>query len=481
MFKKIVLFIIILNFTLIYAENINLAVNKQCKADNNLILTKITIKNDTLKIHLEYHNDNQANRKIGAFAPRYKESYYIMDTNNEQEYNLLDIEGLPKWWPKEKYFLKPNEIKKFTLLFPNPENANIINLIEGKGNEDSKQAWNFYDLEIRADTQEYQVIKLLQKESLSNSENQFLNNVSEQKKYIADFIDAYNSNNENQYENFFQAWKNNDSTKIFIDYFLNKEFTEIQAKKNPKQYLNFVEKYCEENCHQSDYAAIRQADVFLKKFYEKKREELKNSNITSYNSFLKDFSSPIYDSEIKKDYNLMAQNEFESVKKAGKEKNYAEFIDKYPYSKYIITAHEFIYNKYKKFNDISLLQNYLDTYPDSPYKDAIKEHIVELQVAQINDGNTSNSTFEPVNVDNLKEGDNVSFIQKYRYQGKVIEIKYTGKILNILSTSVRLKVESGKIISGQTNLSVDDLDYIDQIKSLTVGGIETIVFEDLIK
>ena len=82
-------------------------------------------------------------------------------------------------------------------------------------------------------------------------------------------------------------------------------------------------------------------------------------------------------------------------------------------------------------------------------------------------------------IDNLKKGDTASYIQSFRItedSGETLkfDIRYSGKIINILSKTVRIKVISSKLVITETEQNDTILEYFDQIKDITIGNMESV-------
>ena len=82
-------------------------------------------------------------------------------------------------------------------------------------------------------------------------------------------------------------------------------------------------------------------------------------------------------------------------------------------------------------------------------------------------------------IDNLKEGDNASYLQSFRISedsGETLkfDIKFSGKIINILRKTVRIKVTSSKLVLTETELNDTIQEYFDQIKDITIGNLESV-------
>ncbi|MCD4820191.1 MAG: hypothetical protein K8S23_16030 [Candidatus Cloacimonetes bacterium] len=517
--KKAALFSILFIITnTIFSRDVIL--NTTCKADPKLVLQKVELSEEQTILFFKFTNDDNGKRKIGTFAPSESESFYLEDPTNNKIYKITNVEGLPKWWPQEKKFLKKHEVVEFKLIFDRLAPTYSINLIEGEGNSTSSTAWNFLQIIINdVPAINNLIIEYMKKENLSTDESNFVESMKSQYDHISDFVQEYKT--DNNWDSYLQKWKNNQDTSEIISFLTKEMFDEIIRNKDADKaqnflneypntiyqtdllsvieqstliiqeeefkiakekntvfsYYNFVEKYCSSDCSNSKSQYIREASVYLDNFFNTKQYELKRDlNHENYNTFLKEYGNIPNSQKIKNDYENFAKYAFEKITDNDINK-LTSFLNSYPYSQHTDEVFKRIFNVYSDYEDIDKYKEFIEKYPQSPFIEKMNTKIEQFYKKEEKEKKKMESIENFI--DNLKKGDTASYIQSFRItedSGETLkfDIRYSGKIINILSKTVRIKVISSKLVITETEQNDTILEYFDQIKDITIGNMESV-------
>jgi hypothetical protein len=496
--------------------------NLKCKSDSKLTLNRIIFAAENTKLYFTYKNDDNTKNKIGLIPPESASAFYIEDVSTKQRYRLLDAEGLPKWFPQQVKFLRRFEEVSFQLIFPFMAPTMVIHVIEGEGNEESNTAWNFKNIEV-ADVHlmNQMVIEFIQKSSHSSSEQAFAQKAASQFEHIADFLQISQSGNWNAFsakwetfaqavemidfinkdrlesyianvdienaQNYLQKYPNSSYKTRLVTMISDKtislqrtEYEQVKEKNLIGGYLEFIEKYCLEDCENSNSEFVRDAVDKVKAFFNKRQGELiREGIIENYNNVLKLYQENPFAQKIVNDYNDLAQTAFNKVKQSNKEEEIADFISKFSFSKLLPQAWLMLNKKYDEANKIESYQAYLSKYPTSPHFAEMTTKKAKLQQEKERENQIERllNSFKAT----LKTGETVSYRQTYRVKSLsnedyffVFEIQYFGSIVNILTKDVRIRVTDSKIILLDANMNETIQDYYDQMRMITIGGLETI-------
>ena len=112
-----------------------------------MTMRKMTITENSTIVELEWYNSSYKNMRGHVHRPGEEETFYILDKNTGEKYNLIDKEGIhwaPDWTELPSY-----STLTFQLIFErvNPE-IRDFDMIEGNLDTTNENPWHFYDVKI---------------------------------------------------------------------------------------------------------------------------------------------------------------------------------------------------------------------------------------------------------------------------------------------------------------------------------------------
>ena len=511
-----------------FSTEMTFKLNRICKNDPNLSLDYAVLKDNSAEFVFTYKNKSSRNKSIGIFPPNSDKSIFLYNEDATKIYKLIDLKKIPKWWPQKKYVLDPNEKIEFTLIFEKIEPTLKVNIIEGKNNFNSTTGWNFLNLEVNSYSfMNKKVIELLDKIELSDKEKSLLEKFKKNN-FVNDFISYYQNKNETMKNSFLSKWKDDKKAIYFVDYILKNEYDDIilhpdidkafniiskypksnTAKKLKKfikpilikqlhtkfleikdsnsldKYALFLNKYAKYETLYSDISDLKAIKQKVRKLFEEKRTELKNSkNPKLYNDFFKKYGIANFKNTIYADYKELEQKMFNDAIIINNPKVFEKFLDDFPNSKYKNKIHEKFLN-YFKTNDVTLtdITNYVGKYPDSPYIDEILKLVPKKSVTNTNKSTIRNKQFNTIDEKveafkkTIKVGDILHYTEKTSITNpsnnteETYEIIYSAKVITILKTKIRVKVIDASL--NIENPPAYVLSSFQDIRDVMIGNIE---------